>query len=149
MDIGSALKMVAEVEKTVRIEEPVELQVQDAFPFTPYGTRELSLPSVINRWRYVEQNRNTGMRYYTVWPQVYVAKTGEGLEAQQEIAAAFHEAFLDAFDGAVMLHGEAALQNIRGTEGETFIELSWNDVKYIGLEYVMDLQLQRPTVVGV
>lgn len=151
VSITEAMRQIVAVEESlVAVVGDVSYSVEKAYAFPPSGLGgNLATPVFIN---YVSLSSITGAngartRFYQVRAHLFLAERGSDLETWGEIAAEFHQRFLDAFGGAVMLHETNVIIKVMSDEGGSEIPaaLSWNspinEPTHYGLEFLLELQI--------
>jgi hypothetical protein len=142
------MQAIVAIQESLSITDPVKAQIKRAYPYVPdFGVGAPATPMMMNEWSFDREDRtNQGLRqqYYTVHMQllVYDAKT----DRAADIATAFMEPIVDAFDAADVLHGAAFWTKLRGRAGAggsvpTLFPVTWAGKKHMGLDLFLDLTL--------
>lgn len=125
--------------------------MKTVYTYPPHGGKgALQTPSIMHTWRFLREERLPGdwrRRYYTIRLQLQVGRSGSDTARLGELAAAFDVAITDALDKEITLNDGATVQQLRGEEGIDQPALyEWNNVGYIGLEYLLDLRVTETNV---
>lgn len=150
--IREVLSALSKVQAGVSVEEPVEASIVRVYPYLPPGQDDIDTPCVINQWRLVSQTlRMNGQRElrYVIRSQVLVHESGVDFDAYSEVAAALHDALLEAQAANLQLDGTVSLTNVRGDEAEFMpVVLEREPKRYIGLQYLMDVTINDVVTAG-
>lgn len=153
VSITEAMQKITAIEESITaVVGDVGYKVEKAYSFQPSGLDgKISTPSFIN---YVSLQSITGAnggrtRVYQVRAHFFLAERGSSLAEWSQVAAEFHQQFLDAFGEAVMLHETNVIVKILSNEGSSEIPagLFWNapegstNPTHYGLEFLLELQI--------
>lgn len=140
LSIGAALDQIIAIQKSLAITTPTALTVKKAFRTVPRQEGNLpDLPAFINVVGQGRETRGpTGQRTHTydVHMQLFIGNADTDVGA--DIALAFHDQVLAAFDGHVTLSGTCTLQSLRWDQLLT--DMVWANRSFgVGLDYHMDV----------
>lgn len=150
--IREVLAALSKVQKDVSVTEPVQASIVRVYPYLPAAQDAIDTPCVVNQWRLVSHTpRPNGFREsrYVIRSQVLIHETGTDFDTYSELAAAFNDELLRAQAANLQLDGTVSLTNVRGDEAEYMpVVLERNGQGYVGLQYLMDVQINDVVTVG-
>lgn len=139
--IRDVISAFAALEDGLEISEPYPEKIRRVYKYLPPAADMLDLPCVMHQYRPISEERrvnNQRERVYAVRIDVFLAKHGAQTDVWSEMAAAFDEALITAYDGNVLLTAdETAHQRLFDFGGNDYQPtlLLWNEVPYVGLRY--------------
>lgn len=153
MNLREIIAAFAEIEKDLSITEPIELRVKDVYKYLPPARKSaISTPCFMHQWRPAAETRGpNGLRQrdFILRVQMLVGRIGADTHIKSEAAAAFDEAFVTAFDGAVKLRDTRVYQRSAGEEQEFQpMLLEWNGLGYVGLQYDYLVSVHDTVMIG-
>ncbi len=148
-----ALSRLVELEESLSVDVDGTIwKVSKAYPYPPYGNKGLDTPCVIHTWRFEREQRNPNawrQRFYTVRLQVMIGRSGANTMMLGQVAAAFDEQAMDTLDRNIQLDDPQLFTKLRGEESVDQPAIyDFNRIGYVGLEYLVDLVVTEPTLVG-
>lgn len=152
--IRDVVSAFAAIEEGLSITDPRSVQIKRVYKYLPPSTDALETPCVIHQYRPMEEARRPNenqQRRYAVRIQVLLAKFGPDTDVWSEIAAAFDEKFVNAYDGNILLGASnAAHQRMFDFGGQEYQPslLEWNGINYIGLQYEYEVRVQNVVTMG-
>lgn len=144
--IRTALDNLVALQETVSITSPVAMSITKAYKHPPGRQIAAGAPFVVNTWAFPAQDFNIAqsVHRYTINMQVFCEDAD--LERAGDIAAAFHEAILNAWraDPKLTQAGVAGVigAHLRGGD-PTLVALEYNGKTYAGLDLFLDCQIAR------
>lgn len=134
------------MQETVSITAPETLSIRKAYKTPPDRQIAPGTPFIINSWAFPEQGNNIAqsVHQYSISMQVFCADAS--LEQAGDIAAAFHEALLNAWraDPKLTQNGSPAIiGGIWRGNNPTLVAMEWNGKNYVGLDLVLDCSIER------
>lgn len=146
MDIRSVITAVAALQAAISISSPAALTVAKVWPyFPPQSIAIADSPVFLNEWVFNREDRTTnGLRqqYYTNHMQLFVYDADS--DSAADIATAFMDAIVTAFDAHETLSGTAFRSKLRGSGGgnrPAIFPAIWDGVTFIGLDLYLDIEL--------
>lgn len=143
MSIRGALDRIVTIQGGLSIADPVKLSVKKAWKYIPPQNKTLpETPAWMNAWRFVEQERISGLRslQYSVNMRLAAADAMVEQNRGADIATAFWEAAFTAFDGDIRLGNTAVNSRLR-SEGPTLVVIEFGGKTYIGLDLWLDVEI--------
>lgn len=139
MKLREIISAFAAIEKDLYIDEPAFVEVNAVYPYLPPARDVINTPCFMHQWRPAGEKRHpNGLRQrdYILRVQMLVARIGVDTDYWSEVAAAFDDVIVSAFDEHVKLGDRDTYQRSQGEE-EFFqpSAIEWNGVSYVGLQY--------------
>lgn len=138
MNLSAIIARFVAIETDLEITEPYPTKINRVYPLLgPAGNKALELPCIMHQYRRTAARRAVGVRLddYMIRVQLLVAPIGAETDIKSEIAAAFDEALIEAFDADVMLGNTTAFQRITEEQDYQPGIVDWNGVGYVGVQY--------------
>jgi hypothetical protein len=140
MKLPEILEAFMRVEAGLEVSEPAPVALKRTYPLLPPASAALETPCIMHQYRRVKGERIVGARIseFDIRVQLLVAPaSGPDVDVKSQVAAAFDEEIVAAFDNNVLLDSTTAFQRIveeqRDWQPAVF---EWNGVGYIGCEYL-------------
>ena len=144
--IRTALTNLVAMQEAVSITAPISASINKAYTSPPDRQANPRTPFIINQFAFPEQEDYIAQNAhrYSISMQVFCADGS--LEQAGDIAAAFHEALLDAWRADPKLTQSAVPGIISGTwrgNVPTLVLLELHGNPYVGLDLVLDCWIER------
>jgi len=139
MNIRRVMDRIVQLQGDLAIEEPTSMRIAKAYKYVPpMRVAAPSTPCFMNTWTMVGETRRSVVReqMYIVHMQLLVADADQDRAA--DIASAFHEQLVNAFDKDVTLLATCTRQALRGAD-PTLVLLERAGRAYIGLNLYLDV----------
>lgn len=151
MNIRAALDRIVAIEAGLMIAEPFLISVKRAFKYVPKASQSVTeYPVFYNVWTFVGEKRASNLRtqLYTVNMQLLAAPIEPDQDIAADIASAFHDALVNAFDGDVTLNGTVTRQELRGGDPTLVRFQPGGSPSFMGLNLFLDIQMIEPKTFG-
>lgn len=134
------------MQESVSITAPITASITKAYKTPPDRQMGHSGPFIINSWAFPEQANHIAQEahQYSISMQVFCSDAS--LEQAGDIAAAFHEALLNAWRADPKLTQNSSPGIISGIwrgNTPTLVSIEWNGKAYVGLDLVLDCWIER------
>lgn len=144
--IRTALTNLVAIQEDVSITDPYGMEITEVFKHPPGAQIAPEPPFIVNTWSFPDQDLYIAqdVHRYTINMRVYIGEPDR--EDAGDIAAAFHEALLNAWraDPTLKNGGSAAVIEAAYRGGEpTLGILEMNGINYVGLDLYLDCQIAR------
>lgn len=138
---------LAEVQGSLEVETPYQSRVKRAWAFMPpANVADSDLPVWFNQLGMEPQLRaNLDWLKFTIHMQLLIGQAGVEADKKQELAASFLEAIIRKLNLDVTLGfgGGVHLRNLRAAGDEVITRIERNNIGYVGLDLMADLDIIR------
>ncbi len=144
--IRTALANLVAMQETVSITDPITATITKAYKNPPDRQVAPKAPFIINTWSFPEQRDQISQEVHDYSINMQVFCYDASLEQAGDVAAAFHEAILNAWraDPKLTQNGSPGIQRgwLKGNF-PTLVGLELNGLHYVGLDLVLDCLIER------
>lgn len=145
MNIADVIDAVAAVQLGISIDDPA-MEMRAAFAYVPDAKAALPIPAWVNSWSMPSHSAQFSNRsvIYTVHMQLFAVPAAVEQERAMRVCSLFHEQVLLAFEDLdnSTLGATVSIHTLRGND-PTMGRLEHGGQAYIGLDYLLDVQMQE------
>lgn len=152
--LREAIDRISAIEAEIEVTDPkFPSKIARVYPYWADADEAVELPCVFHSWAFVSEKRLPNAQRQITWAvrsQMLIAPSTAERALNSELATAFAEAYIDAFDKKIQLGGmTGTIQNLRPNDGvwQPGI-LSWGNAPYVGLDFTMDVLTLDVTDIG-
>lgn len=154
VNLREVINRISAIEETIEVTDPrFPMKIAKVYPYWADADEAVELPCVFHSWAFVSERRLPNEQRQIRWAvrsQMLIAPAAAERALNSELATAFAEAYIDAFDRHVQLQNlTGTIQNLRPNDGvwQPGI-LTWGSTPYVGLDWVMDVLTLDVTTIG-
>lgn len=148
--IREVIEAFAVIEEAMAVTEPRAVAIKQVYRYLPPSRDALNTPCIMHQYRVVDESgrgpNSYRRRTYNIRAQFLFEKLPNAeTDVWSEVAAAFDEVFITAFDAAVKLNtlADSTHQKLLDNAQAEYMPavLEWNGISYVGSQYEFEVQI--------